>query len=437
MIYLCYCAMIVLPIWQDSPLSGPLGSYGYSIVPVLSLAALIPFAIACLRRKPSFKDTFAQSWTVLLAYLVLVNIIANVLWLSFGGAYELRGEDIVAKSLKGIVTAASIATYLLVVTFMTRQFDEERVLRPFAISFAILTVVAIVEYAQLPNALPFAHYAGVFPYDRPRFLTIEASWTTLLIITYGGLTIHYFTRIRRSYIALTATVASLAFMVLTTTSKSLLLMVAGAVLVSLALMCRKDIRWVLVVVAIVFAAAFNPIIFDRVQELFVADIENYTSTATRAITNIASFVYSLIFPFGAGNALYLHFYPEMLQRMSEIFSGLGIQFNLAEVNDYITASDDFGMSAKSAILQYGMYWGIVGTIFLIRAIYLSSKACWNDPRVSIALKSTAILTFVSVFAFMTFDSQYEFFALMVVLDYYAIPHVARSNVAKEAIEDGK
>lgn len=429
--------MIVLPIWQDSPLSGPLGSYGYSIVPVLSLVALIPFAIACLRRKPSFKDTFAHSWLVLVAFLILINIIANVLWLSLGGAYELRGEDIVAKSLKGIVTAASIAAYLLVVTFMTRQFDEERVLRPFVISFAILTVVAIVEYAQLPNALPFAHYAGIFPYGRPRFLTIEASWTTLLIIVYGGLTVHYFTRIRRSYIALAATVASLVFMVFTTTSKSLLLVVAGAVLISMALMCRKDIRWVLVIAAIVFAAAFNPIIFDRVQELFIADIDNYTSTATRTITNIASLVYSLIFPFGTGNALYLHFYPEMLQRMSEIFSGLGIQFNLAEINDYITAPDDFGMSAKSAILQYGMYWGIVGTIFLGRAIYLSSKACWSDSRVSIALKSTAILTFVSVFAFMTFDSQYEFFALMVVLDYYAIPHVTRSNVAKEAIEDGK
>ena len=429
--------MIILPIWQDSPLSGPLGSYGYSIVPALSLAALIPFAIACLRRRPSFKDTFAHSWTALVALLVLINIVANVLWLSFGGAYELRGEDVVAKSLKGIVTAVSIAAYLLVVTFMTRQFDEERVLRPFAISFAILTVVAVVEYMQLPNALPFAHYAGVFPYDRPRFLTIEASWTTLLIIVYGGLTVHYFTRIRRSHIALAATVASLAFMIFTTTSKSLLIMVAGAVLVSMVLMCRRDARWVLVIAAIVFAAAFNPFVFDRLQELFAADIENYTSTATRTLTNAASLAYSLIFPVGTGNSLYLHFFPEMLQRMSEAFSGLGIQFNLTEVNDYITASDDFGMSAKSAILQYGMYWGIVGTVLLARAIYKSSKACWNDPRVSIALKSTAILTFVSVFAFMTFDSQYEFFALMVVLDYYAIPHVARSGVVKETMEDGK
>lgn len=437
MIYLCYCAMIILPIWQDSPLSGPLGSYGYSIVPALSLAAIIPFAIARLRRRPSFKGTFAHSWAVLAVLLVLINIVADVLWLSLGGAYELKGEDIVAKSLKGVVTVVSIAAYLLIVTFMTRQFDEERVLRPFAISFAILTAVAIVEYAQLPNALPFAHYAGLFPYGRPRFLTTEASWTTLLIIVYGGLTIHYFTRIRKSYIALVATVASLVFMVLTTASKSLLIMVAGAVLVSMALMSRKDIRWVLVLVVIVFAAAFNPIIFDRLQELFISDIEKYTSTATRTITNLASLTYSLIFPFGAGNALYLHFYPEMLQRMSDIFSGLGIQFNLAEINGYIAASDDFGMSAKSAILQYGMYWGIAGTIFLVRAIYLTSKACWGNPRVSIALKSTAILAFVGVFAFMTFDSQYEFFALMVVLDYYAIPHVARSGVSKEAIEDGK
>lgn len=422
--YFFYCAMIILPIWQDSPLFGLMGSYGYSVVPLLSLVALIPFAIICIRRKISLKDTFTHSWLILFMLLVLVNIVANVLWLAFGGAYQLRGEDIVVKSMKGIVTAGSIAAYLMITSYMARQFREEAVIRPFAIAFAILAVVAIVEYSQLPNALPFAHYAGVFPYGRPRFLTIEASWTTLLIIVYGGMTIHYFASVRKSWLGLAATVASIAFMVYTTTSKALLVMVIISVLVAIVILCKQDARWILAIFVVLLAAALNPFVLDKLQELLTADIENYTSTATRTLTNGASLAYSILFPFGTGNALYLHFFPEMLQRMAEAFSNLGIRFNLAEVNDYISASDDFGMSAKSAILQYGLYWGIVGSVFFVRAIYRSCKSCWHDSRVSIVLKTTVVLSFISIFAFMTFDSQYEFFALMVVVDYYAMPHIS-------------
>lgn len=427
MMYFFYCVMIILPIWQDSPLSGLMGSYGYSIVPVLSLTASVPFAVICIRKKLSYKGTFAYSWLQLLMFLVLVNIVANVLWLVFGGAYQLRSEDIVAKSVKGIVTAGSIAAYLMITTYMARQLREEAVVRPFVIAFAILAVVSIVEYSQLPNALPFAHYAGVFPYNRLRFLTIEASWTTLLIIVYGGMTIHYFTSVRRSRVCLAVTVVSVVFMVSTTTSKSLLVMVIIAVPTTMIILCKRDVRWILTLIFIILAVTANPFILDRLQELFVADIENYTSTATRTLTNGASLAYSIIFPFGTGNALYLHFFPEMLQCIAEYFSKLGISFNLTEINNYITSSDDFGMSAKSAILQYGLYWGIVGSVLFVRAIYRSCKSCWHDPRTSVALKITAVLSFISILAFMTFDSQYEFFSLMVVVDYYAMSYVSTSQ----------
>lgn len=170
--YIFYCLLIILPIWQDSPLVSILGSYGYSIVPLLSLITIIPYLFLTARDQLVSKGSFTDVWCKLTFYLVVLNFVADLIWLLSGNSYVLRGEDIVAKSIRGILTALSIGCYLIIVSHLSKSFDEERVVRPFFWTFVILSIVAVVEFTQLPNALPFAHYSGIFPYNRPRLLTL-------------------------------------------------------------------------------------------------------------------------------------------------------------------------------------------------------------------------------------------------------------------------
>lgn len=431
--YICYWLMVVLPIWQDSPLSGPLGSYGYSIIPLISLIAGSPFLVWHARKRVLAKGTFTDTWAKLCVWLVVVNIIVDFGWILSGNPFVLRGEDIVSKSLKGLVTAISICSYLMITSCLARSLDEEEATRPFFHTFLILTVVAVLEYAQLPNALPWAHYSGVFPYNRPRFLTTEASWTTPLIIVYGGVALHYCFKVSKKRVAGYLCIASIAFMFATTVAKSFMVIVIIGIVVGLAFLIKKDARWCLLIAPLVLVVLFSPGVFDRVTTLFQSDIDQYTSTATRSLTNIVAFLYSLIYPFGTGNAIYLQLFPDMLQRFMNMFNDMGISLNMSEVLSYIYSNNDFGMSAKSGLLQYGMYCGIFGTAITIRSFWLEGRFCREDPRCSRTLRVAYILAVVSVALFATFDSQYEFFSLMALLDFYVV--TAEHDRSKVSVRD--
>ncbi|AKT49764.1 hypothetical protein ADJ70_13790 [Olsenella sp. oral taxon 807] len=424
--YIFYWLMIVLPIWQDSPLKSSLGSYGYSFVPLLSLVACVPFLLLTMHKRLVRRGTFTDVWWRLLFYLIAINIIADLVWVLTGNSTVLKGEDIMSKSLRGLLTALSIGSYLMIVSYLAKGYDEERVTRPFFHAFVILTVIAIVEYIQLPNALPWAHYSGIFPYNRPRLLTTEASWTTPLIIVYGGVALHYCFKVKNWQAPGFAVIAAITFMIATTVAKSLLVMVIVAVVVALCVLIRHDARWTLLIVPIVLVVAGVPGIFDKMTELFQSDISQYTSTATRTLSNAVAFLYSLIYPFGTGNALYLQLFPDMLERFQGFFGNMGISLNMSEINTYIYSNSDFGMSAKSAVLQYGMYWGIFETFLLLRALWRSGRVLRKDLRSSRTLYIAYILAVISITLFATFDSQYEFFALMGLLDYYRV-------TAKEAV----
>ena len=149
--YIFYWLMIVLPIWQDSPLKSSLGSYGYSFVPLLSLVACVPFLLLTMHKRLVRRGTFTDVWWRLLFYLIAINIIADLVWVLTGNSTVLKGEDIMSKSLRGLLTALSIGSYLMIVSYLAKGYDEERVTRPFFHAFVILTVIAIVEYIQLPH----------------------------------------------------------------------------------------------------------------------------------------------------------------------------------------------------------------------------------------------------------------------------------------------
>lgn len=412
-----YTFLVILPIWEDSPFALLAGAYGYSLAPAAGLLLGIPLYLV-LRKKE--RSVFTKGWGLLSLYLLIVNSIVIIMWVMSGHPDILRNENIVVKALKGYTFIFSAFCYLLALRQLTIGKSEAFVCKPFAIGFFILLAVSILELPQIPYAFRSLHASGAFPYYRPRLLSMEASWTCMLVVIYAGVSLHYYSKVKKSNIGVGICLCGLAFLVITSRSKALLAISCMAAALFLVRLIRKDIR-VLLLVPAVMAILYVSGILTNLLEMISSDLSNYTSFSTRVYSNLVAAKYTLQFPFGTGNAIYIDLYSNMLMenlRIVELFPGGG---NPAEILAYANdAVSDVGLSAKSGFFQYAMYWGIPGCICLILMVRKAFDALYRSNLIILGM--LLAITAVAVVIFMSPDFEYELFAFLALCDWYYAKH---------------
>lgn len=414
--YVLYCLFAILPIYQDSPLALYAGAYGYSIVPAVSIVLVIPIYWLCRGRRDG---VFTTGWGRLIIYLLFINLIAVLVWHLTGHGEVIRGESIIFKAIKGYAFTVSAYAYLVIMRTLSHDLSESQACRPFVMAFLILAVVAIIELMQMPYALEWLHASGAFPYWRPRLLSTEASWTTMLIAVYGGVSVHYYRKVVNNNLGLLWVMPSLILMLMTSRSKALIIVTIMALLVLWIWMLCRDVRYILIapVVGVLVVATGS---WSHLEAMLVSDISQFTSVSTRVYSWIVSVIYMIHYPLGTGNALYVDLYSNMLIDRIDLLELLPFNTNPNEILAYArNTTSDAGLSAKSALLQYGMYWGFLGSGGFIYLFKRADKAIRERGNLFI-LRAVLLIEFVGICFFASIDYEYELFSLMALCDWYIV-----------------
>lgn len=361
--YLVYTILVLAPIYQDSPFNQIIGAAGDTLVPLLCAFVLGYNFIRC--RKLPFnihikKLLFMSFW------LILVSFSACFFWIYSGNSDVILGEQIFIKSIKVWLQYIIIPIYIICLLSFMRDQDLKDNLKPFYISLILLSFLCFIEITQIPYAFKSLHSQGILPYYRVRLLTKEASWTTLLVLNYSVLGIYYATLCKKKleiYVSFFCAISLLIF----TDAKSLLLIYAIGLIVyviqSLHQLKRSSIIGIFL--ALILGFSFYHFLGDKLFTSMINDIDNYTSVGTRLYTCIVGFLVGIYHPIGVGGGLYLNIFPKMLIENISLLNFTGISFNLSEIYNIANSTTDQAVTVKSGLLQYNMYWGICGTLYML------------------------------------------------------------------------
>lgn len=410
---LVYSIIVLIIIYQDSPLVFILGSSGYSLLPVISIVMMLE-RLYSKRFRIRLKG-FDGGLFKLFGYLTLVSLISIIFWLLSGRGIIVLGENIVIKTLKGLLNFLGIVCFVYCMHDYSKSFTKKQITAPFYYVLIFMTVICIIESFLLPNAFNFLHFTGQIPYGRIRLLTKESSWTTLLIYIYSVLSLYYGLYVCKSKKIIATTIICFVVLLYYTSSKTLMLAVLLSVVVVFVLNIKKMSKKAIVLSVLLLILIFfaYSVLWSKLQDSISISMQ-YTSIPTRIYTTTIGLLIGVVYPFGTGTALYMYIFPDFLKRFLYVFNYFPeiTERNLSEINYYINATSDEAVSVKSGFLQYNMYWGIVGTIAVIKMIVKYCIKPLGDNTDTLLIKMCVIIS--TLLTFISMGMTYEYFLLLIV-----------------------
>lgn len=405
--FFMYFLFVLLTIYQDSPFSLIVGAAGYSFVMPMSI--IVFFTVIIIDKFRIYYINEIKMLWILALWLVFSSILGIVIWKIFGNSLTVVGEFLPYKALKVWLQYISYPMYIYVIIRWLKHINNlDLVFKPIFVSLIIMTVLCLIEKTQIPNAFEWLHFAGVFPYYRIRLLTLESSATANIIFIYAGICMFYALFFKRR-MTLLMTVICILILVTYTSSKTLLLSFILFSVIFIWLISKKVSRKRLlpiVSIGALLAIASVYYVLPNLSSYLSNDIKNYTSFITRAYTIVIGVCISIVFPFGVGCGAYLGFFQNALKKYVYLIGKLPIFFNTEEIELYANRNTDEALSVKSGLINFNLYWGILGMIVLISVfIRLYKKLKRLDlPYIDIlkAVYITAIiLTVIGNFGFET------------------------------------
>jgi len=228
-------------------------------------------------------------------------------------------------------------------------------------------------------------------------------------------------------------IITLIIFILTTGSKGLIisLIISLFILVMISKLKIKT-RMLILGVVIIMCVILGPKILTSISN----DIENYTSVATRVYTICTAIAVSVIYPFGIGNGLYLVIYKQFLSNHLNLLNQFGLKLNNTEILSMINSNNDYNLAAKSGVFQYGIYWGIVGTVYFIKIlkdIFIDLKKIHD--RKLIIFELGMIFLIINIVFIINFDVQFEVFAYLSLMVY--ISDINKYKGIKEGVKNNE
>lgn len=413
--YCIYCLLIILIIYTDSPLQVLFGVLGKSLIPFIGLPL---FCLLCINGKIK-NDKFLKSLYKIIVYTLILSIFFIILFLFYGLPISIMGESIIVKAIKNFVLLFCYYAYIRVLISLSYNYTLKAVLKPYYWSFIILTFILLIENLQMPMALASLHN-GPVPYYRIRLLTPEASTTSIILEILMVLS-YYYTHIINKSIFQTITILLCSFAHFYLSSSKTFAIALILIFIIYVVNKRKDKgneKNIILFFITIIACLGIYILINSIYQLFLYDIENYTSLATRSYTVLCGFVLGVIFPIGSGYSSYLYYFPEIMKELLNVFEKVtGEVMNTSEIVYYITADSNEGVAAKSFLSQSSMYWGIIGTFYFIKKyLGLSRSAVENNKLYQVYLFYALSLTLLVQLLFSS-DIEYSVCAYISIMIY--------------------
>ena len=399
---LLFC-LVLFPIYQDSPLGLFLGAMGYSIIMPLSLILFFTYIVA---KKKLPNNKFLMPLYLLGIWLFIISFIAILIWCLLGNPITVVSEFLPFKAIKVCIQYLSYPAYIALILISCRKVGTPYIGKYSYYTLMILTIICFIEMHQIPYAFEFIHFNGVFPYGRIRLLTTESSWTAMMIYVYSFLSLLWALSNRKK-MTIIIIFAFIAFLFTTTGSRSLMLSIVLTIGIYILFAFKKLNRRTiftllgLMVILIIFIQIFLP----KLSSSFRIDIERFTSLATRSYTGGLGLLIGIVFPLGVGGAVYLGVFRNALIHFLWIFDKLPLKLNTNEIMNLISQSSDVALSVKSGILHYNMYWGILGTLYLMYAFYKLTKAIL---KLNVRFKELLLTVFWTAVLLIIFASNFSF-----------------------------
>lgn len=412
--YIIYYIMVVLTIYKDSSLSLFLGAAGYTVVMPLSLILFFPIVILGQHGKiKRYRETYGLFRLGI--WLLIVSIIAIVIWLILGKPIKILGEYIPIKAVKVWVQYLSYPMYIYILTFCIKKMKNiQQIFAPIFVSLIILAVIDVIELTQIPYAFDGIHFAGSFPYWRVRLFTVESSWTASLIYIYASLSLYYGWAYQKKVIFILSAISTI-ILIGSTSSKTLIASIPIVIIIYIIItgktLSKRTIRRLLFasIAGIFFAYIFLP----QLIASFRIDILGYTSVATRLYTSIIGLGIGLVIPSGVGCGIHLGVFQWALVRFLPMFQKLPIMFNTEEILSIMSRNTDEAVTVKSGILQFNMYWGILGTLWLFRIFFEASKRVKESSVINNEMLRT--IFWGAVVQLFSLNLDFEFWLLFAVI----------------------
>lgn len=378
--------LVILPIYQDSPFSIFFGAAGYAVLMPLSLILIVVYIVVKgkVPKNPRLTELMRLGY-----YLCGISLIAIVVWGVSGNSLTVVGEFLPIKAIKVCLQYFSYPAYVALILICVRKVGTECFEKYAYFTLLLLTGICLIELQQSPYALRALHFAGVFPYWRVRLLTMESSWTAMMIYVYGFIALYYGSKTKKKGVTCSS-VFCITILVAFSDSKTLIMALAIVlvfyILLSFAHLNRKT-QWKVMICF--FVGIFGAIMMvPTLIQSFQGDIKNYTSVATRSYTALVGLVIGIVMPMGVGGAVYLGVFQGALKYFMFLFDKLPVKFNTSEIVSLAFAQMDTALTVKSGILQRNMYWGVLGTAYLFRNFILVSKGLkQNHVKNNILLRS--------------------------------------------------
>lgn len=354
--------LLFLPIYQDSPFSIWFGAGGHFFMMPLSIFFFILTIL--LNKRDLSLNKYMKKILFLCFWILVVGIASVSLWMLLGNSIYYLNENLIIKNFKVFLQFFSFSLYVYTLFIYISIHGLDKVYRYAFYTTIVLSVLCIIEMYQTPYAFSNMHFTGEIPYYRIRLLTLESSMTGMLILNYTGLA---FIHMLKDNSAFTKFATLLCFFILytSTESKTLLLTIPifGFIYIVLYLKKLTIRRFVLSILLVALFMIFSYLTIPKLTEYIYYDLVEYTSIATRSYTMFVGFVLGIVFPIGVGGSMYLPLLQEGLKRFLWMFDALPIRLNIAEILSLAYSGSSTFVSVKSGLLQYNIYWGIIGTLY--------------------------------------------------------------------------
>lgn len=404
--FFVYFLLVFLTIFQDVNSFKALGGLGKTYIPFI---VIIAFLYILIRYRSIETNKVINILKKLALYLFVVNIIVLFFYVViFQNEIIILGESALVKTIKGYMYFFIILLFIVVIYNLIIRLDLKRVLIPFQITFIFLFFAGLFEVI---NPALFNKIFHSDLYNRMRLFTSESSYTGTIIVVYGMLGIYYCLNYSKKMIFID--LFMLFFFVIMSGSKGLgITLIISGIICSLISKIKFKYKFMILFIILLIGVLIIPYILESLKN----DIQNYSSVSTRVYSILIATLIMFRYPFGVGNFVYLSIYPTELQKYLYLLINRGL--NISEINSYIYATDDTAIAAKSGLFQYGMYWGIIGTIVFIIFIWKMYRILnYSNDKNKFILIYAFIFIVIAIFTYIDFDIKYEIWAFFIVSIY--------------------
>jgi hypothetical protein len=338
---LVYLFIILIPFQDFFTGKTLLGYIGYS-------PSFIPLILLIIYRCHSI--LINKNFIKLFFYIFLLNFI----YFFINDELIINGENVVTKSIKLFTLTIIFIAPIFLINYNKISYIRNFVVIAFFIS--LFPLCYSYFYSDMLDLNDIFH-ATSNGNQRPRGFAVESSLMGVQIVTLGLLVIYYYKNKYFRYIIFLIIILSLTY----TDSKGGIACFTLAIIVTFLTFIKfSKIKTILFLIILTIISYY---IYNFIGEKILFDIENFSSSSTRIILMVSTFLIILFNPFGVGFSGYLN---ALNSYIPESISLIPFQMNYDEVMSFINASSGQNISAKTILFNYAIYFGLPFLVLFYR-----------------------------------------------------------------------